>query len=187
MRPPKSATNTRDAFRELHTISSWRNLRRGLRTDHQSAVSMTLKKLFVRFNPADFGRFSPEKHCWTALKKVPVDKCASRTCLQVFFESDGGPLLQECEISNKSPRPKLGRVRTAAFIVVSKPLSQIPGRAYIWLFRMRFRLQQVNVKHLKVGLPAVALRFGRSALAKASAHSLPSQLWYYAASEGGSG
>jgi hypothetical protein len=74
--------------------------------DHKLAVSERLKKVFVRFNPAEFRKFSPEKHRW-ALEKVSIDKRASRPGLEVFFKRDRGLFVRKSKIGQERPKPKL--------------------------------------------------------------------------------
>jgi hypothetical protein len=147
-------------------------------------MSVRLEKVFVRFNPAEFCKFSPEKHRWT-LEKVPVDECASRTGLEVSFKCDRGLFFCESNIGRERPRPKLRCMWRATFIMLLKPLSQIASRADIRLCRARAGLQQGDVVHHKPGLPAVAwsvwvarLRQGYGALAPAlDLRSAPSEGW----------
>ena len=106
--PPNCSSSAREAFRELHTISNCRRLRPGLRTITSWPRACAWRRsscACTQLGCADFRQRNIEK---TTSDKVPVHECASRTCLEVFFESDHGSLLQKCEIRDNSPPPKFG-------------------------------------------------------------------------------
>ena len=65
--------------------------------DHKLPVSVRLEKVFVRFKPTGFCKFSPEKHRWT-LEKVPIDERASRTRFEISFKCDRGLFIRESNI-----------------------------------------------------------------------------------------
>jgi hypothetical protein len=147
-------------------------------------MSVRLEKVFVRFNPAEFCKFSPEKHRWT-LEKVPLDERTSRTRFEIFFKCGCGLFVRKSNIGPERPRPKLRCMWRTTFIILLKPLSQTASRTNIRLCRARAGLQQGDVVHHKAGLPAVAwsvwaarLRQGYGALAPAlDLRSAPSEGW----------
>ena len=66
--------------------------------DYKLAVSVRLEKIFVRFDPVGFCRFSPDKHRWT-LEKVPFDERASRTRFEISLKCNCSLFVRKSNIA----------------------------------------------------------------------------------------
>ena len=159
IRPPNSVSSADESLRERHTISSWRRLRPGLRTITSWPEAFARRASSCASTQCISAVLRHRYTGKTTLHKVPVDECASRTRLEVFFKCDRCLFFCEGEVSNEKPRAKLGSMWGTTFVVRFKPLASIARRADVLFSPRRFRLEQVNVVHHRAGLPAVACRF----------------------------
>src|SRR4051794_19529812 len=80
------------------------------------------------------------------MSEVLFRKCAARTRLQVFLESDRARFVAKCDVGLEPPRSILGRVWNLAGIVLSQPCSKVIGNADIEMLGLE-TFENIDVFH----------------------------------------
>ena len=76
-----------------------------------------------------------------ALKKVPINECASRTGLEILFESESRLFVRKSEVCDQKPRAKFSGVRRPTLVMCLEPTAKVARRADVLFSWMRLRLQ----------------------------------------------
>jgi len=76
-----------------------------------------------------------------ALKKVPINECASRTGIEVLFESERRLFVRKSEVCDQKPRAKFSGVRRPTLVMCFEPTAKVARRADVLFSWTRLRLQ----------------------------------------------